>query len=372
MKAGALGFALSLLLATTAHAEGPDTLQPDLRWRGVALEDLPGAEVALVNEAVRLANPGRLDEVESVAWLERTVVNERDSDVTAGEISRPRYLVQIVGRAARFASDMDQGPRKKAPLGVVVVEARLAADTSDLPELSIVREAALATLDLEIKASLIDRLTLVMDERFGFIRVWPVGVGALDTVRRPGELSSLTPATELGRISREVGFLSLSAPAWNRGMPYLPFEIPMTSTRSIKPRRWYVETRVAFHAFQGQKFSRGFNSHGCITLRDADLIELADLVFARPVPLPLAIQPAPFMQHQHPFPHETGHYWELENLGTAKNPRILRGNLYAIKKVKGTPPLREMVAIYMDWEKRRERLGPVLAQHSPIPAVLTP
>ncbi len=372
MKAGALGFALSLLLATTAHAEGPDTLQPDLRWRGVALEDLPGAEVALVNEAVRLANPGRLDEVESVAWLERTVVNERDSDVTAGEISRPRYLVQIVGRAARFASDMDQGSRKKAPLGVVVVEARLAADTSDLPELSIVREAALATLDLEIKASLIDRLTLVMDERFGFIRVWPVGVGALDTVRRPGELSSLTPATELGRISREVGFLSLSAPAWNRGLPYLPFEIPMTSTRSIKPRRWYFETRVAFHAFQGQKFSRGFNSHGCITLRDADLIELADLVFARPVPLPLAIQPESFLQHQHPFPHETGHYWELENLGTAKNPRILRGNLYAIKKVKGTPPLREMVAIYMDWEKRRERLGPVLAQHSPIPAVLTP
>ncbi len=347
-------------------------MQPDLRWRGVAMEDLPGAEVALVNEAVRLANPGSLDEVESVAWLERSVVNERDNDATAGGISTPRYLLQIVGRAARFGGDEDQGPRKKAPLGVVVVEARLAADASDLPVMTIVREAPLATLDLEIKASLIDRLTLVMDERFGFIRVYPVGVGALDAVRRPGELSSLTPATELGRISRDAGFLSLSAPAWNRGLPYLPFEIPMTSTRTIQPRRWYVETRVAFHAFQGRTFSRGFNSHGCVTLRDADLIELADLVFARAAPLPLAIQPEPFAQHRHPLPHETEHYWELENLGSAKRPVITRGNLYAIKKVNGTPPLREMVAIYMDWEKRRPRLGPVLAQHVPIPTSLVP
>jgi len=348
----------------------------DLRWRGVTLSDLPGPEAAMLAEAVRLANPGQLSSVVSIAWLERSVTPEGANSGASSTIdleASPRHLIQIVGRASRFATEADPGSAKKPPLGVVVVQARLATDLSDVPEFRIMREAPIASLDLEIKVSLLDRLTQVYDEAFGFARVYPAGVGAIDEVRVPGEISSLTPVTELGRVSRETGFLSLNAPSWNRGMPYLPFEIPWVANRPDGQRRWYVETRVAFHAFQEQRFSRGFNSHGCVTLRDEDLTELAALVFARPVPVPLTVRPNPFPEHQHPFPHESTHYWALENLGSAERPHITRGNLYAIKKVKEAPPaIAEMVGVFMTGEKHGDLLGPVVAFQSRAPASLIP
>lgn len=364
--------------ALVTKATNGDSLgEFDLRWRGVSLSDLPGAEAAMLTQAVRLANPGELSSVESVAWLERSVTPEGvvngSSASTVDLEPSPRHLIQIVGRHARFATEADPGSARKLPLGVVVIQARLASDASDMPEFRIVREAPIASLDLEIKASLLDRLTVVSDESFGFARIYPAGVGALDTVRVPGEMSSLTPATELGRVSRESGFLTLNAPTWNRGLPYLPFEIPWVANRPDGQRRWYVETRVAFHAFQGQTFSRGFNSHGCITLRDADLIELADLVFARAEPVPLVVRPNPFREHQHPLAHESGHYWALENLGSAARPAITRGNLYAIKKVKEAPPaIAEMVGVFMTGEKHGDLLGPVAAVRARAPESLIP
>jgi len=371
----ASGLAVTNDLAWAAPRRDAAAHEFDLRWRGVALSDLPGTEAATLAEAVRLANPGHLTTVDSITWLERSLTPEGGATMTSTTDleASPRHLIQIVGRHPRFATDADPRSAKKPPLGVVVVRAIFPSDRSDMPEFRIVREAPIASLDLEIKASLLDRLTLVSDESFGFARIYPVGVGALDTVRVPGEMSSLTPATELGRVSRDSGFLSLSAPSWNRGLPYLPFEIPWVANRPDGQRRWYVQTRIAFHAFQGQTFSRGFNSHGCITLRDNDLKELAALVFARPVPVPLIVRPNPFAEHQHPFPHETTHFWELENLGTTEHPHITRGNLYAIKKVREAPPVvAEMVGVFMTGEKHGDLLGPVVAYQTRAPASLVP
>jgi len=365
---------MTLATPGLSRAQGPEL---DLRWRGVALTDLAGSELALVDAAVRVANPGRFSDVLSVAWLERSVGYAAMS--TPGSVRRaaeleaaPRHLVQIVGRASRFATPDDPGTPAKPPLGVVVVEARLHADRSDLPELRVVRESALASLELEIKASLSDRTTVVSDDRFGFVRVYPVGVGAIDEIRRPGHVSSLTPITDNGRVWRESSKASRSAPGWNRGKPFMPFEIPHVSARD-GARRWFVETRVAFHIWVGREFSRGFVGHGCITLRDADLDELAAFVFERPTPVALSVRAEAFADHLHPFPHETTHHWVLENLGTAARPVLTRGSLYAIKKVDAPPPVvSEMVGQFMDWERRRDPLGPVAVNGLAPPPSLVP
>lgn len=363
-------------LATTGRA---NTAEPelDLRWRGVALSDLPSAETALLARAIAETNPAELTAVTSVAWLERGTRLESVAGWSSASQLMVHHLIQVVGRHPRFASEEDPGTRKEPALGVVVLEARLPRDRSDWPELRVLREAPIASLDLEIAVSLTDRLTVVSDERFGFVRVYPSGVGAIDTVRRPGYVSSLTPATELGRVSRDARQATLSASSWNRGKPYLPFEIPFIAGRAREPssatRRWYMQTRVAFHIWQGRHFSRGFNSHGCVTLRDDDLDELARFVFANAEPLPLVVRAPDFAQHRHPFPHETGHHWALENLGTARRPVITRGNFYAIDKRDGPPPpLAEMVGIFMDGERRKDPLGPVAAYPDAPPPSLAP
>lgn len=346
----------------------------DLRWRGVALDDLPGDEMALLADAIPHVNPARLSTTISVSWLESTKTSVAAHDITSSEIAAtPRHLIQIVGRDARFATELDPGTQVRPPLGVVVVEAILPRARSAAPELRVVREAPLATLDLEIEVSLVDRLTFVGDERFGFARTYPSGVGALDEIRRPGYLTSLTPATELGRISRQSSHRSLSSPAWSRGKPYLPFEIPWVAERADGTRRWYVKTRVAFHIWQGRAFSRGFNSYGCVTLRDTDLDELADLVFSRADPLPLRVSAPALSEHRHPLRHEGGHHWVLENLGTDENPRIIRGTLYAIKKLEAPPPqVDAMIGVFMDAERRRPTLGPVAVYPDRIPRSLMP
>lgn len=349
----------------------------DLRWRGVALSDLPGGEAALVEAAVHEANPGRFTSVVSIAWLERSVGHSALS--SSGNARRaadlegdPRHLVQIVGRHARFATATDPGTRDKPPLGVVVVEARLAGDRSDWPELRVVRESPLAALDLEIETSLSDRTVVVSDERFDFVRVYPVGVGAIDLIRRPGYVSSLTPITDNGRVWRESSSASRSAPGWNRGKPFIPFEIPHVSARD-GARRWFVETRVAFHIWVGRAFSRGFVGHGCVTLRDDDLDELAAFVFERPTPIPLTVRAEEFADHRHPYPHETTHYWMLENLGTAARPILTRGSLYAIKKIDAQPPVvSELVGQFMTWERKRDPLGPVATNGLAPPPSLVP
>lgn len=344
----------------------------DLRWRGVALGDLPGSEALTLEGAVRLTNPAGLDAIESVAWLERAVVpiDDGPARATAGSLA-PRHLLQVVGRAARFATPDEPGTRERPPLGVVVLEARLAADASDMPTFKVVRESPMAALDVTIDASLSDRLVVVADELFGFIRVYPAGVGAIDRVRAPGRVASLTPTTELGRLSRDSSRLSLRVPSWARGKPYLPFEIPWVG----KEKRWYVETRVAFHIWQERTFSRGFNSYGCITLRDQDLDELASVVFAHARPLPLRVQAAAYAQHRHPFPYEDDHYWQLDNLGTAARPVITRGAYYAIEKVDEAPPeVADMVDIFMVAERHRPTLGLLgpVAQARSVPGALMP
>ena len=81
---------------------------------------------------------------------------------------------------------------------------------------------------------------------------------------------------------------------------------------------------------------------------------------------------AAFAEHLHPFPHENGHYWLLENLGSAESPIITRGNFYAIKKVMEAPPsVTGLVDVYMSGERRREPLGPVALVPS-APASLMP
>ncbi|HRE91270.1 MAG TPA: L,D-transpeptidase, partial [Myxococcota bacterium] len=147
-------------------------------------------------------------------------------------------------------------------------------------------------------------------------------------------------------------------------LPYIPLEVPWVSTSPAplsNERLYYAETRVALHAWPGLRFMRGFNSHGCITLRDGDLLELAAFVFGSEDPLPLTIRPTfeGALEARHPLPHEDKQYWRLVNTGTADRPAFsLRGTLYFLERLREpVPDITGFVGRFMDSERQAYRRG---------------
>ncbi|MCC6624367.1 MAG: L,D-transpeptidase [Deltaproteobacteria bacterium] len=319
-----------------ARAESPFG---DPRLEGVGLADIDDPVARAVEATLALENPAELDEVVATSWVGGTP---------------SLVIIDQVGRAPRFRSLDRRG--RHGGLGVVRLEVPIAAaeGLSDVGPARVRWERAWADMRPVIDVSLSDQVAVLEDFGLGFRRVWPVGIGAADAVRRPGRLASLTPTTDGGRLERDQAHAALGG--WNRGKPYLPLSLPgWYEQRDGSWRRWFYETRVAFHAWPGQTFIRGFVSRGCIVLRDHDLDELYAVSQALPADLALGIHAAARPDALHPLPHEEGVFWRLQDFGKPGKPAFrVAGNLYVIEKVTAEPPpdRRALVDIYSDGEAR--------------------
>jgi hypothetical protein len=363
----------------TACSSEADNLAPapfwiDNAWRGVSLADLPldsGLDGPGLEAMLRETNPADLTETLSVSFV---------------SVTGPRLLVLFIGRAPRFtdartASPNRHGKKPRAGLGIVVLSWVPALGRSDLPSLADFahhEEHALADLAPRLRVSLADRATVLDFPGLGLRRVFPSGVGALDGVRAFPDLASLTPITERARVSTKGAFERLAGPSWARNLPYIPFQVPWVSTTKapiISERLFYAVTPLAFHAWPGKTFIRAFNSHGCVTLRDPDLIELAAFVFGASAPLPLVIRESAFDDARHPFPHEDQLHWRLVNTGSPERPAFqLRGNLYYLERLRQPiPDVSALVGRFMDSENRAYKAGRLSrAPDAGIPDALTP
>ena len=327
----------------------------DHAWRGVSLADLPadvGFDAQSLDAAIRALDPAGFRSTHSISVV--------------GSEHR-RLLLMVVGRAERFDDDTTRAHRKvlgEGGLGVAIFDYAVPADHTPMPTVSdfvLLEEHPLAELSPRLLVSLVDRTLVLELEGLHLRRVMPVGVGALDPVRSHPAISSLTPITERARVSKAGAHLALNGSSWARGLPYIPLEVPWVSTAPAplaQERLYYAETRLAFHAWPGQRFMRGFNSHGCITLRDSDLLELTAFVFGSDAPLPLTIREAP-LEARHPLPHEDKQYWRLVNTGTEDRPAFsLRGTLYFLERLREpVPDLSGFVGRFMDSERQAYRRG---------------
>lgn len=327
----------------------------DHAWRGVALADLPadvGFDAPALDAATRAVNPAGFRSIASVSVV---------------STEHRRLVLMIVGRADRFDDDTTRAHRRvlgPGGLGVALFEYLVPAHHTPIPtadDFALLEEHPLAALRPRLLVSLVDRTLVLELEGLHIRRVLPVGVGALDPVRSHPAISSLTPITERARISKTGAHLALNGSSWARGLPYIPLEVPWVATAPAPlntERLHYAETRLAFHAWPGQRFMRGFNSHGCITLRDADLLELTAFVFGSSTPLSLTIREAP-LEARHPLPHENKQFWRLVNTGTPDRPAFsLRGTLYFLERLREPiPDLSGFVGRFMDSERQAYKRG---------------
>jgi hypothetical protein len=311
-----MGPALALCLALAGF---------DPALRGVALEDLGDATASAIAVWLRLP-----DVLPANAVLSTSLV------AVAGKT----WIVDAVVRAPHF-TDSDTRRHPRGRVGAMRVRIDTGDDDArcalDGPE--PIWERSLIDLDLRYHVTIGDWTAVIEDATLGFRRVYPIGGGGIDRgVRVAGVLTSMTPTTEDGRLEKTWAWRELRSPWYFRGRPYLPVSI----ARGIDPaHKYYVESMVAFHIWQDKGFERGYFSHGCMRMRDADLDELAAFVFgaARPIPTTLRIGPMP--DARHPYPLERTRYWQLKNFGTAARPRPhVVGILYEMER--GTLPLPEL------------------------------
>jgi len=371
----AVGFAaLAVLFASTGIARGDDlatlkTTEPDfdVRLHGVALVDFGTPLADALDVYLRVTPPKPLVAIHRVVM--GPIETGPDADVDAEECRPARWLFDVIGTTdAAYA----QRPRSRARGGRVGEEkpgsrghipathvVRVALELPDpstrcpmpsSPTVRVIETFEVADLRPSIHVSTSDQVVLVEDVTRNFRRIFPAGVGAIDRIRAPGQVTSLTPATSGSRIHPHSSFKTLGAPRWFKGEPFLPIEAPMP----VGNRVGFYTTRVAFHIYQTYRFMRAYISRGCVTLRTGDLREIRDALFSRTDGVPVYVQSEPMPEVFHPFPHETDLYFRLKPFGPKDKPTFrVSGGLYVTEKVKAAPPVgRDLVDVFLDAEVR--------------------
>ncbi len=368
-RKGLVALAMFSVLAPRASADAADF---DTRLHGVALVDF-GTPVADALDAwLRAHPPGGLAAVHRVVLgpvsADRTDDAERPPSTEPLSCAPAMWRFDVLGtRLARYAPSprelRRQRPGHEKPgasahvpaTDVVRVTMALPDPMSrcpfpDAPEVTVEDAFTMAELDPFLRVSTSDQVVLLEDPAHDFRRIWPAGVGAIDTIRAPGHTTSLTPVTDGSRIHPASAFRKLGAPSWFANEPFIPLEAPM----AVGQRVGYYTTRLAFHIYQTYRFIRGYVSRGCVTLRTGDLRELRDALFVRETAIPVLIQAEALAGVFHPHPHEAELYFRLKPFGDPENPDYkVSGNLYVTEKMKGAPPPAEsLIGVYLDSETK--------------------
>lgn len=323
----------------------------------------------------------------STAMVDHYLRNEATLDLGAilsislHELDDERVVADVVTIHTRFEDAYPDGraypaqgrrPDDRPTGGVGLV--RIAVDTAAEDGVHLVRghevllERSLLELDLRVRVSIGDTLAVVEDEATGFRRVYPLGVGAIDHIRRPGELSSVTPTTEFGRLDKRVSWEVMTFPKNFQRKPYLPLVTPRVVTDDDGQRSlYYRATLVAFHIWQPPRFARGYLSHGCIRMRDEDLAELAAFTYGVEGTIPVQIVASPLPDAKHPHWKLHDRFYRLENVGTAKKPKYWTINdIWVTEYVQGErlPTPDEIVGITIDPDAAAEVAAEVAAREA--------
>lgn len=145
----------------------------------------------------------------------------------------------------------------------------------------------------------LNRQMFLSEEKSGFMKIQPVGVGALVNNELGNTMSgykSLSKPFRRSYLSRSHSELSRVKPEYYMGRPFL---------RVIDQEQGAHGGFTAFgvHYQISETFMRGFISNGCFRLRDNDLYELSNLVFfSKKKGVPFIVSDSTNMGNLHPFP----------------------------------------------------------------------
>ncbi|MGZ3789437.1 MAG: L,D-transpeptidase [Bacteriovorax sp.] len=175
----------------------------------------------------------------------------------------------------------------------------------------------------QVSVGLVERKVIIEDKTKDVKLVFPVGVGAFDEgVMNEGAVSLVTPRFKHGVIDQRAVISKRETPRYFRGLPFI---------RVLKgPDLLLDSTAIGFHIEINDSFVRGFDSHGCMRLREADLMAFHDLIMlGAVVQTPITIQYRTEDQADHPATKRNQIYKTILNKGTSASPFFIydRDNL---------------------------------------------
>jgi hypothetical protein len=198
-------------------------------------------------------------------------------------------------------------------------------NAKQLSDLIIQSEGILPLKDMkfEVKVGLVDRKLIIQDKMKDIKLVFPIGVGSFDEgVMNEGQISLVTPRFQIGFIDQRAVISKRSKPRYFAGKPFI---------RILKGTDLTTDsTSIGFHIEINTSFVRGFDSHGCMRLREQDLMAFHDLImYGDELQTPITIKYRTEDPADHPAPKRNKTYKTILNKGNTKSPFFIydRDNL---------------------------------------------
>jgi hypothetical protein len=194
-----------------------------------------------------------------------------------------------------------------------------------LSEISIQNEAIIPLKEtfFQVNVGLIERKVIIEDTMNGIKMIFPIGVGAFDEgVMNEGVTSLVTPRFQNGYIDQRAVVSKRDKPRYFAGKPFI---------RILKGKDLESDsTAIGFHIEINDSFVRGFDSHGCMRLREKDLLAFHDLImFGSRQQIPIKVKYKTADNADHPAPKRNTAYKTILNKGSSENPFFIydRDNL---------------------------------------------
>lgn len=160
---------------------------------------------------------------------------------------------------------------------------------------------------------LVDRKVIMNDSVNGLKLVFPNGVGSFDRgVLNPGVTTLLTPRFESAKLTADATISQRAKPRYFANKPFIRIVDGHTNEY----------TAIGFHTEINDSFYRGFDSHGCMRLRDNDLYMLHDLVKYGQTTIPIKVAYRVNDPADHPAPKVNKVIKEVLNAGTKEDPQM--------------------------------------------------
>lgn len=189
-------------------------------------------------------------------------------------------------------------------------------------------EIPLSKTQFSIQVSLGQRKLILADWVNGIQKVYPLGVGSIDMGIRDksvagGKTVSMTPQFKNASLDSNLLYEAKNDLTY-KGMPLLPI-IPNGSSRPAEEAFHIVQHATVIdlkkNKFDYNHMVRGFDSHGCMRLREKDLYELYSIARNSgqrytPVDISNWLPALP----DHPYPLNDAYYKTVKNHGTALKP----------------------------------------------------
>ena len=168
----------------------------------------------------------------------------------------------------------------------------------------------------KLSVGLIDRKLIMKDENSDIKLVFPIGVGGFDLKVIDYNMPNLlTLRLKSGFISKRLSYARRTKPRYYKGKPFIRI---VRSTDISKSKN---VTAIGFHIRQNNNLVRGFDSHGCIRMRETDLAILFNILNKGDKDfLPLKMLYRLDDEIDHPYPKLHKGYQTVKNYGTLEEP----------------------------------------------------